>query len=273
MTASARDEMLRVDGRRVRVTVSGDGAPLLLLNGIGSPIEIWRPLLRHLGEVRAIAFDAPGSGASPAGQCPLSMRGHAELALRVLDEVGCPRASVLGFSFGGLVAQELARCAPGRVERLVLASTSCGWGGVPGSLPALLGLGSPDRYASSTAFAGSDDATTAFSGWPSTAMPMTSRAADRRGRFFQASAALSWSSAWWLWQIRQPALVVTGDLDTVVPGVNSAILAMLLPNARLHVVRGGGHLCILEEAEELGPILRNFLGTSFRPRTGSGRLA
>jgi poly(3-hydroxyoctanoate) depolymerase len=274
MTASVGDEMLRIDGRPVRVMASGDGVPLLLLNGIGAPLEIWRPLLRHLGDVRAIAFDAPGSGASPAGQWPLSMRGHAELALRVLDLLECPHASVLGFSFGGLVAQELARCASGRVDRLVLASTSCGWGGVPGSLPALLGLGSPDRYASSTAFGhGAAGVAPGFDGQPATAVPMTSPAADRRGRFFQAATAVAWSSAWWLWQVRQPTLVVTGDLDSVVPSVNSAILAMLLPAARLHIVRGGGHLCILERAGELGPMLRDFLGTSFRPRTGSGRSA
>jgi poly(3-hydroxyoctanoate) depolymerase len=279
MTMSAVDEMLRIDGRLLRVVASGDGAPVLLLNGIGAPMETWRPLLRHLGNTRAIAFDAPGSGASPAGQWPLSMRGHAELALRVLDHLDCHSASVLGFSFGGLVAQELARCAPKRVDRLVLASTSCGWGGVPGSLPALIGLGSPDRYASSTAFArsdsaaGADGAAATSAAPPATAPPMTSAAADRRGRFFQAVTAVMWSSAWWLWQIRQPTLVVTGDLDTVVPGVNSAILTTLLPTARLHVVRGGGHMCILEQASELGPTLRDFLGTSFRPRTGSDRSA
>jgi poly(3-hydroxyoctanoate) depolymerase len=284
MTAPVRTEVMRMAGRPVRVVTYGHGTPLLLLNGIGAPVELWRPLLPHLGDVQAIAFDAPGSGATPPGQWPMSIHGHARLALDVLDRLDCPSAAVLGFSFGGLVAQELAHCARSRVERLVLASTSCGWGGIPGSLPALLGLGSPDRYASSTAFA------TARSDGepPATAPPLTSPAADRRGRFFQAAAAVSWSSAWWLWQVRQPALVVTGDLDTVVPSVNSAILATLLPVARLHVVRGGGHLCILEQAAELGPLLRSFLlsggntggeppvgaflGTPVRPRTGSNRL-
>jgi poly(3-hydroxyoctanoate) depolymerase len=266
MTAFGRDEIVRMSGRPVRIVTYGDGAPLLLLNGIGAPVDIWRPLLLHLGEVQAIAFDAPGSGATPAGQWPMSIHGHARLALDVLDELDCPSAAVLGFSFGGLVAQELAYCARSRVERLILASTSCGCGGIPGSLPALLGLGSPDRYASSTAFAARSDGEP-----PATASPMTSLAADRRGRFFQAAAAVTWSSAWWLWQVPQPALIVTGDLDTVVPSVNSAILATLLPAARLHVVRGGGHLSILEQAAELGPILRGFLGTPVRPRTGSHR--
>lgn len=265
-------EMVRIDGRPVRVATYGHGVPLLLLNGIGAPVEIWQPLLPHLGDVRAIAFDAPGSGTTPAGHFPLSMRGHARLALDVLDDVDCQNASVLGFSFGGMVAQELARCAPRRVGRLILASTSCGWGGIPGSLPALLGLGSPDRYASSTAFARMDGQAAATDASPATAMPTWSPAADRRGRYFQAAAAVSWSSVWWLWQVRQPALIVTGDLDTVAPSVNSSILATLLPSARLHVVRGGGHLCILEQAAELGPILRNFLGTPVRPRSGSNRL-
>jgi len=260
MTVPVRDEMVRLGGRRVRVVVHGEGVPLLLLNGIGAPVGIWEPLIRRLTGVRVIAFDAPGSGASPAGQCPLSIRGHADLAVEVLDELDCPNTSVLGFSFGGLVAQELARCAESRIDRLVLASTSCGWGGVPGSLPALLGLGSPDRYASSMEFRRNGSGTAADRSIPATAPPSTSWLADRRGRMFQAAAAVSWSSAWWLWRIRQPALIVTGDLDTVVPAVNSYMLAALLPGARLHVVRGGGHLCILEQAAPLGRRLREFLG-------------
>jgi poly(3-hydroxyoctanoate) depolymerase len=288
MTASVHTKMLRLGGRPVRVVTHGEGRPLLLLNGIGAPVEIWRPLLPHLGNMRAIAFDAPGSGATPAGQWPLSIRGHARLALDVLDELECAQTAVLGFSFGGLVAQELAHGARSRVDRLVLASTSYGWGSIPGSLPALLNLGSPDRYPSSTAVAAAATGNRRREGLPATAPPAASPAADRRGRFFQAAAAVSWSSAWWLWQVRQPALIITGDLDAVVPGVNSAILAALLPAGRLHVVRGGGHLCILEQAAELGPILRSFLlsglptggvprvgsflGAPVRPRTGPHRI-
>ncbi len=253
MKAFEHEGILRLGNRRVRVATSGDGPALLLLNGIGAPVEMWQPLLPQLGHVRAIAFDAPGSGRTASGSWPLTMRGHAQLALDVLDALDCPRAAVLGFSFGGLVAQELAFSARARVERLVLASTSYGWGSLPGSLPALLGLGSPDRFPSTPYMAHRD--------------PI----ADRRGRFFQAATAVSWSSAWWLWQVRQPALVVTGDLDTVVPAVNSFLLAALLPAARLHVVRGGGHLCILEQASELGAMLRDFL-QPVRPRTGSHRV-
>ena len=124
MKGFEREDMLRLGNRRVRVATSGDGPALLLLNGIGAPVEIWQPLLPQLGQVRAIAFDAPGSGGTAAGSWPLSMRGHAQLALDVLDALACPRAAVLGFSFGGLVAQELAFSAAARVERLVLASTS-----------------------------------------------------------------------------------------------------------------------------------------------------
>ena len=262
MTALRREEMLRLRGRNVRVVVQGDGVPVLLLNGIGAPVEIWQPLIDQLasnGAVRAIAFDAPGSGTTPPGSWPMSIHAHAELALEVLDELDYPTVAVLGFSFGGLVAQQLARSARSRVSRLVLASTSCGWGSVPGSLPALLGLGSPDRYASLAPRARADGI--AWPGWApqATDAPKHSPAADRRGRLFQAAAAVSWSSAWWLWQLRQPVLVVTGDLDTVVPSVNSAILATLIPTARLHVVRSGGHLCIIEQAAQLAPTLHSFL--------------
>ena len=77
---------------------------------------------------------------------PASMEGLARLAEGVLDRAGVEQADVLGYSFGGLVAQRLARRAPERVRRLVLAATTPGWGGVPGSLQTLARMSTPLRY-------------------------------------------------------------------------------------------------------------------------------
>ena len=64
----------------------------------------------------------------------------------MLDRLGYGEVDVLGYSFGGPVAQRLARRAPERVRRLVLAATTPGWGGVPGSLRTLVRMSTPLRY-------------------------------------------------------------------------------------------------------------------------------
>ena len=66
----------------------------------------------------------------------------------LLDGLGYGQVDVLGVSLGGAVAQQLAHLAPHRVRRLVLAATSPGLGGVPGSPSVILALASPRRYRS-----------------------------------------------------------------------------------------------------------------------------
>ena len=64
-----------------------------------------------------ITFDAPGTGLSPTPPAPLSMAGHARLAVAIVDALGHPRVDVLGVSFGGGVAQTMAHRHPERVGR------------------------------------------------------------------------------------------------------------------------------------------------------------
>jgi pimeloyl-ACP methyl ester carboxylesterase len=64
----------------------------------------------------------------------------------MLDALGYQRVDVLGASLGGVIAQQLARQAPHRVRRLVLAATGPGLGGIPGSPRVLLSLATPRRY-------------------------------------------------------------------------------------------------------------------------------
>src|SRR5262249_10344885 len=111
-----------VDGHVVRVSVSGDGRPLLLIMGLGGNIEMWDPLARALTRhyIQTIAYDASGTGDSPARLVPYRMPGLARQVAHLLDALGHPQSDVLGVSFGGAVAQELALTEPRRVRRLVL---------------------------------------------------------------------------------------------------------------------------------------------------------
>jgi poly(3-hydroxyoctanoate) depolymerase len=262
----AIERVLRAGGLRLQVRESGEGSPLLLLNGIGAHIRMWRPLERALGGIRLIAFDAPGAGRSQTPALPLTFPGHARVAERVLDALGYEQVDVLGFSFGGIVAQHLAHRAPERVRRLVLAATTPGWGGVSGSLRAMLHISTPLRYYSRTYYersigslvggrARSDASWLARHGEERMQHPP-----DPLGYAWQLAAlSVPPGSLPWLHELRQPTLVIAGDDDPLLPAVNSLLLAERIPRARLLLARGEGHLLLLDPDSSAHPLIRDFL--------------
>ena len=110
--APVRDEQLSINGLRIHAQIRGEGEPLLLYSGIWGEVGLWEQLLPHLGGFRTIAFDPPGIGRSQLPAFPLTMRGLARFGTAVLDELGIESAHVLGASFGGAVAQQMAFSLP-----------------------------------------------------------------------------------------------------------------------------------------------------------------
>ncbi len=116
--------VLDVNSARVSYTVSGDGPPVLLIQGAGIVGEGWRPQIDGLRDrFTLVAFDNRGTGRStlPAGR--LTIEDMAADALALMDAVGFHRFHVAGHSMGGLIAQELALTRPGRVASLALLCT------------------------------------------------------------------------------------------------------------------------------------------------------
>jgi poly(3-hydroxyoctanoate) depolymerase len=190
------------------------------------------------------------------------MAGLARLTDRLIAALGFDRVDVLGLSFGGAVAQQLAWSAPERVRRLVLAATVCGLGGVPGSPMALRYLADPRVLSSRRQL---ERASPALFGGRARRDP---RAAAElpwgpppslRGYAWQLVAISAWTSLPWLHRLPHETLVLAGDDDPLVPVGNGHLLASQIPQSRLHVVRGGGHLFLLDSAEEVCPVIARFL--------------
>ena len=160
---------------------------------------------------------APGD--SPPRLVPPGMGGLARQAAHVLDALGHPDADVLGVSFGGAVAQQLTLDNPHRVRRLVLASTTCGIGGVPGHPVAVALLATPLRYYSPSFFR----RTAGLLYGPVAAhdeqlFRVQTKARRARppslwGYVGQLAATAGWSSLPWLHRIRKPTLVLSGAAD------------------------------------------------------------
>src|SRR6185295_973769 len=108
------------------------GRPVLLINGLGAGLPMWSVLREDLHGLEIVSFDAPGVGASSTPLIPYTIGDLAGTVTQLLDQLGYDQVDVVGYSFGGAVAQQLARQAPHRVRRVVLVGTMCGWGGIPG---------------------------------------------------------------------------------------------------------------------------------------------
>jgi poly(3-hydroxyalkanoate) depolymerase len=259
-----------VDGTRLRTSIRGLGSPLLVLTGIGASLELSVPFERALNVhgVQTIALDAPGTGKSSRYRWPRRMPGLARTVERTLETLGYDRVDVLGVSFGGILAQQLAHQAPERVRRLILASTAAGvpfLGGVPGSPRPLLALASPRRYQSPDYYrrvagalyggAARHDADSLLHG----SIARFSEAPSLRGYVDQLYAISFWTGLPWLWRLRQHTLVLVGDDDPIIPVVNGRILTRIIPHAKLEIITGGGHLFLLERPAEMADLVAEFL--------------
>ena len=252
---------LTVQGLRIHAQSAGEGAPLQLHTGVWNEMPQWGPLEEHLNANRVITYDAPGVGSSQVPSSPMSMRSLADIGAGILDQLGLDSAHVLGVSFGGAVAQQMALSHPGRVGRLVLASTSFGGLALPGHPLALFHMMNPFGYHPDRL---GRHAGVMFGGRmrrePELALGLSMTKPDsRRARLFRLSALAGWTSLPYLRSIRHQTLVLCGDDDPVTPHVNHRIIARLIPSARLHTVQGGGHLALLDSAHEVGPVITAFL--------------
>jgi poly(3-hydroxyoctanoate) depolymerase len=259
--APVRDEELSIRGVRIHAQIRGEGEPLLLYSGIWGEMGLWEQLLPYLDGFRTIAFDPPGIGRSQRPAVPLTMWALAHFGTAVLDELGIQSAHVLGASFGGAVAQQMAFSYPSRVRRVVLVSTSFGGFAKPGSPKAFWHFIHPRSYHPERLERVAGDM---FGGRMRTEPELVRsmhirRPTDPLAALYRMAPLFGWTSLPWLWAIRQPTLVIAGDDDPVTPLINHRVIATLIPRARLHIVRGGGHLVLLDSAHQVGPLVTSFL--------------
>jgi pimeloyl-ACP methyl ester carboxylesterase len=230
----ATERTLRVQGIELFVREQGAGHPLLMVNGIGADAEMWGQAERTLASSsRTIVFDWPGTGRSQTPLYPRSLPGLARLVVALLDTLGHPRVDVLGFSFGGALAQQLANDAPQRVRRLALVSTSCGWGGTPADVGTMTAA----------------------------ALPYRRGVANPLGYAYQLWAFATWSSLLWLSRVDVPTLVVAGVRDRLVPPRNAVQLARRLPHSSLHLLPAAEHLHMFDPDAAAARLLAEFFSS------------
>jgi pimeloyl-ACP methyl ester carboxylesterase len=241
----------RANGIDVFFERLGSGPPLLWLNGSGSTVEQIAPLLRpYTDRFEVVIHDQRGLGRTEVPPGPYSMADYAADALALLDHLELERPRVLGISFGGMVAQELAVTAPHRVARLALLCTSPG--GVGGSsypLHELARLSPAERARIHPTLLDTRFDDTWLATHPNdTALVdlMGARPEPTEGARLQLEAR-SHHDVWErLGRITCPTLVASGRFDGIASPENGAAIASRIPGARLRLF-DGGHMFMVQD--------------------------
>jgi 3-oxoadipate enol-lactonase len=248
---------------------SGRGRALLLLNGLASSGLVWPDAwLRRLEQhYHVIRVDNRGTGWSRSAPNPFTIGDLADDARDVLEACGIARATVLGLSLGGMIAQEFAIRHPAMVEKLVLVGTRPPTPAqVPSSGDSLLSLlQTPPRSGDLEGFFLSIWGDLAAPGFAADhpdvmaelADQITRRIPPRSGLLNQGRATWSWHGVARLRAITAPTTVVHGDRDPLIPVGNATRLARLIPNATYVELPGVGHLVPQEAGHALLQVLES----------------
>jgi pimeloyl-ACP methyl ester carboxylesterase len=248
-------------------TEAGAGECLVLLHGLGGDVGFWENETAALAPYfRVIAIDLRGSGSTPSTR-GFTIADLADDVRIVLDEADVDTAHVVGFSLGGLVAQEFALRHPKRLKRLVLASTYAVMntqarlfldavldvyqkGATPKQMFDLI---SPWLF--STPFV-NDPSNAAYFELPDDAADDQSMEDWRE--LYRAQQRFDSTSR--LHDIRCPTLVIAGGVDHLVSAADSETLRDHIGHAEIATFAASGHLTNVEEADRFIATVREFLG-------------
>jgi 3-oxoadipate enol-lactonase len=266
--AQIKEGFLAFGARTIHYLQTGAGWPVVLLHAFPLSADMWRPQLERAPEgFRMLAPDLRGFG--PAGMTPAeTLDEMAQDVFAWMDALELDSAAIAGLSMGGYVALTMFADAPERFASIVLANTRAAADSPEGRagrdkmsqlvrasgpsavademLPKLLGATSqqsrPDlapwvrQLIERNSAEGIDGAIRAMKARPDRT-PLLSR-------------------------ISRPALVMTGDEDTLIPVAESEAMHGLLPRSQLVVLPHAGHLSNIEVPDEFSTALADFLRAS-----------
>lgn len=275
---------------RAHVLVTGEGPPVLMLNGIGTPAVIWAPLMARIVGRTLHAVDLPACGLTdpPPGEPP-GLRAHAvDFIESVLDGLGLERPAFVSNSLGSLWTLWLAIDRPRRVGAMAHVGCPALAPGTSAPLPmrmlstrflgtALMRLQRPSsrqveqlskmvgQFPLPPEIAEVILATERMPGFERTFRSNLRALLRLRGA--RARSALTESQ---LSAVEQPSLLVFADRDPMGSARAGRRMAEALPDAELHIGEGG-HCPWLDDAERIGEWVNRFLErtTSRSPATGT----
>lgn len=261
-----QERVYEVNGLNLAYTVVGQGPSVLLVHGFALSRRLWAPQVRGLADrYRLVLPDLRGFGSSDAGEAQPTIETYAQDIAALLDVLNIQRIVFCGLSMGGYIAFAFYRLFPQRVQALVLADTRA-----QADTPEI-------RQAREEQITLIDrEGTTALADvlWPRFLAPENAErdpalvrevramieGASARGAIGALRAMMDRpDSTPLLPQITCPTLIIVGEQDSVTPRADAELMAARIPQAKLKVIAGAGHLSNLERPDDFNQALRAFL--------------
>jgi 3-oxoadipate enol-lactonase len=254
-----------VNGVELSYELRGSGPKLLFVNGTGATLATTSHLSGVFAETFEVgAFDQRGLGQSSPVEEAYAMSDLAEDALALVDHLGWDHFLLAGISFGGMVAQEIAVRAPGRVDRLALLCTSAGGaGGSSFPLHTLADMTPAERAKVSVEILDTrftpewlerHDDDRAIAGLMAQHFARDKPEDVLRGEALQLAARRRHDVYDRLPGITCPTLVASGRYDGIAPPANGAAIAAQIPNATQRLFEGG-HIFFLQDPEAFPAVI------------------
>jgi pimeloyl-ACP methyl ester carboxylesterase len=256
--------MILRDGTCARI--SGAGPALVLLHGVGLNQSIWAEQVKAFAPTRqVITYDLLGHGRSGPVPENATLEDWAHQLENLVEELKLERFSLVGFSFGGMIAQAYAAKSADRIEKLVLMSTVYDRSEAQ-QASVLSRLEVVKREGPHATIR------TALSRWfsPQFAESHTD-VMNRYVVMLRENDASSFLSAYTcfatvdrdlvgvLAKFNRPTLIMTGELDTGSTPDMARKLAGMIPGAEYSIIAGGRHMMPVEMPDEVNSVLRHFL--------------
>ena len=265
MTVTVETLPIQHCGFEAKVKVGGGGPPLLYLHSAGGPG--WDPFLDALAERHTVyAPDHPGTG-DTARDAIHSVDTLWDLVLiydEILDALSLSGVPVVGTSYGGMMACELAAHRPERVSKLVLLDPIGLWRDDAPVAPYM--LLSPEQLVA-TLFSNLEAAPVQeFLRMPTDPRELAIRTADSiwslgcTGKFVWPIPDKGLRKR--LHRITAPALIVWGKEDALISPVYAQEFADRLAGARVEIIEGAGHVPQLEQLDRVRALVLDFLAGS-----------
>ncbi|WP_320171473.1 alpha/beta hydrolase [Maridesulfovibrio sp.] len=247
----------QVDDLNFGYRVFGKGEPLLMIMGFAGTMDIWdAEFIRTLAKKHTvIIFDNRGMGSTTAGKQRITIQGMAEDAAGLTEALGYTKVHVLGWSMGGLIAQELALTHPEKVDKLILMGTSCSNTAVADTTRRLMSMDIKELLSHFFPAAWLKLHPEALA-----ELPRPAQKTDPDIISAQAEAMTYWpGTCSKLHELKNNTLIISGTADDILPEKLSMELAEGIEASWLARYRHAGHWLMYQDPEGLARTVNNFL--------------
>ncbi len=256
-------EVVWAKGLKVAYERVGEGPPLVFVHGAAEDGRVWQPQVGALAdEFTVVAWDEPGAGGSSDVPAGFGLADYADCLAAVVEALALGPAHVAGLSWGGTVVLELYRRHPGLVGSLILVDTYAGW---KGSLPeeeVRARVEHARRMLQAPAEAFDSTLPGLFAGDPPAEfvalleqIAAAVRPESLRTQLFVMAEA---DQRDLLPRIAVPTLLIWGELDARSPLSVARQFEQAIPDTKLVVIPGCGHVSNLEQPEQFNEAVREF---------------